>query len=120
MPFVVVRVNTAMTTEQELGLKAQLGQAIGLVPGKSEEYLLVDVENRCHLFLVGDGQTPLAYLEASVFGNEGHAGYAAFTRAVTQSLHDVLGIAPDHAYLRFSDIGAWGVSGQYIDRRMFG
>lgn len=120
MPFVVVRVNIAITTEQEQELKVRLGQAIGIVPGKSEEYLLVDIEDRCHLFLAGDGQTPLAYLEVSVFGNEVHAGYTAFTKAVTQSLKDVLGIAPDHVYLHFSDVTAWGVSGRYIDRRMFG
>lgn len=120
MPFVVVRLNMAMTTEQELELKARLGQAVGLVPGKSEEHLLVDVEDGCHLFLAGDGQTPLAYLEVSVFGNEVHAGYAAFTKAVAQSLQDVLGIAPDHVYLHFSDVAAWGVSGRYIDCRVFG
>ena len=39
------------------------------------------VEDRCHLFLAGDGQTPLAYLEVSVFGNEVHAGHTAFTYA---------------------------------------
>lgn len=120
MPFVVVRVNLAISTKQELELKARLGQAIGLVPGKSEEYLLVSIEDKCHLFLAGDGQTPLAYLEVSVFGNEAHAGYAAFTREVTQALQDVLGIAPDHVYLRFSDVAAWGVSGRSIDRRMLG
>ncbi|MBR3160962.1 MAG: hypothetical protein IKF14_17900 [Atopobiaceae bacterium] len=81
MPFVVVRVNMAITAEQELELKARLGQAIGLVPGKSEEYLLVSIEDKCHLFLAGDGQMPLAYLEVSVFGNEVHAGYTAFTYA---------------------------------------
>ncbi|MDO4539401.1 MAG: phenylpyruvate tautomerase MIF-related protein [Coriobacteriales bacterium] len=120
IPFVVVRVNMAITTEQELELKTRLGQAIGLVPGKSEEHLLVGIEDKCRLFLVGDGQTPLVYLEVSVFGNEAHAGYAAFTKAATQSLQDVGGIVPDHVYLRFSDVAAWGVSGRYVDRRMLG
>lgn len=36
MPFVVVRVNMAITTEQELALKAQLGQAISQTPLASE------------------------------------------------------------------------------------
>ena len=40
MPFVDARVNMAITTARELELKARLGRAIGLVPGKNEKYLL--------------------------------------------------------------------------------
>lgn len=120
MPFVVARTSTAVGREQELELKARLGRAIELVPGKSEAYLLVDLEGSRRLFLAGSDAEPIAYLEVSVFGNEGHAGYDALTAEVTQAFHEVLGIRPDHVYLRFTDIPAWGVAGQYIDRRMFG
>ncbi|MDO4537067.1 MAG: phenylpyruvate tautomerase MIF-related protein [Coriobacteriales bacterium] len=118
MPFVVARVSMPVKRAQELELKARLGHAISLVPGKSEAYLLVEIEDECHLFLAGSDVKPVAYLEVSVFGNEGHAGYDGFTREVTDAFAEVLGILPDHIYLRFSDIEAWGVAGQYIDRWM--
>ena len=44
MPFIVSRVSVPITKEQETELKAWMGRAIELVPGKSEEYLLL--ENR--------------------------------------------------------------------------
>ena len=118
MPFVVARVSVPVRRAQELELKARLGKAIGLVPGKSEANLLVGIEDECHLFLAGSDAEPLAYLEISVFGNEGHAGYDGFTREVTDAFAEVLGILPDHIYLRFSDIDAWGMASQYIDRWM--
>lgn len=41
MPFIISRVSTPITKEQETELKSRLGKAIELVPGKSEEYLLL-------------------------------------------------------------------------------
>ena len=119
MPFIVSRVNVPVSEEQEQKLKEKLGKAISLVPGKSEEYLLLSLEDRCHLYLRGDNTLPVAYLTVSIFGNESHAGYPAFTAEVTGIYSEVLGITPENCYLRFDDITAWGVDGQYIDRRMF-
>lgn len=118
MPFIIARVSTNVTKEQETELKSRLGRAIELVPGKSEEYLLLGFEDNYHLYLRGDNSEPTAYIEASIFGNEGHFGYKEFTGEVTRIFNNVLGIAPDRIYIKFSDITAWGVSGVYIDRRM--
>lgn len=40
MPFILARVSTPVSKEQEIEIKSRLGRAIKLVPGKSEEYLL--------------------------------------------------------------------------------
>lgn len=118
MPFIISRVSTEITAQQETELKTRLGKAIELIPGKSEEYLLLGFEDNYHLYLRGDNSEPTAYIEASVFGNENHFGYKAFTAAVTKIFNDILGIAPDRIYIRYSDITAWGVQGLYIDREM--
>lgn len=34
-------------------------------------------------------------------------------------LQDILGIAPENCYIKYEDITAWAVGGQYIDRRLF-
>lgn len=118
MPFIIARVSTPVSKDQETEIKTRLGKAIELVPGKSEEYLLCGIEGNFSLFLRGDNSEPTAYIEASIFGNEGHFGYKEFTAEVTKAFNEVLGIAPDRIYIKFSDITAWGVSGVYIDRRM--
>lgn len=119
MPFLISKVNIPVTGQQEQRLKTLLGRAISLIPGKSEESLLLILEDDCPVYLRGDGAAPAAYLSAAVFHNEGHAGYAEFTAAATEAYRDVLGIEPDHVFLRFEDISAWGTAGQYLDRRMF-
>lgn len=119
MPFVVTRANVPISAEQELELKSRLGSAIARVPGKGEAGLLLGFEGEAHLWLAGDN-TPLAFVEASVFANEGHAGYQAFAADVAAALHDVLGIPADRVYVRFSDIPAWSVGEMLVDRRMLG
>ncbi|MBQ9048305.1 MAG: hypothetical protein IJ120_10475 [Solobacterium sp.] len=119
MPFIRARINTPLSEAQEVKLKELLGKAIEDVPGKSEEYLLLVFEDNGRMWLRGSNDQPAAYIEASIFGNETHAGYTAFTADVTEAFHTVLGISAENVYIHFDDISAWGVSGQYIDRRMF-
>lgn len=119
MPFIISRVNIPISREQELELKAWMGKAIELVPGKSEEYLLLGFEDNCRLWLRGNDSEPIAYIEANIFGNERHSGYDAFTAEVTMMFHEVLGVAPDHVYINYADIPDWGAGGVNFDRAQF-
>ncbi|HAQ64031.1 MAG TPA: hypothetical protein DCR23_06175 [Ruminococcaceae bacterium] len=119
MPFIISRVNIPVSEEQEKKLKTRLGRAIELVPGKSEEYLLLGFKDNCRLWLRGNSNAPIAYIEASIFGNESHAGYDKFTLAVTQIFNEILHIPPENIYIKYDDIKAWGVQGMYIDRSFY-
>lgn len=116
MPFITSRVSCAMTSTQEEQLKAGLGKAIEAVPGKSEQSLLVCLEQNCHLWLRGDNTRPVAYIEVAVYGNEQHAGYPTLNLLITRLYVDILHIAPERVYVRFIDIPTWGVAGMYINQ----
>lgn len=119
MPFLKFQTNCAVSEAQETELKRRFGEAIALVPGKSEDYLLFRLEDSCRLWLRGENAAPMVYLEAAIFGNEGHGGYPAFTREAAKIAQEVLQVEPEHFYIKFEDITAWAVGVQYIDRRMF-
>lgn len=117
MPFIVTRANVPISAGKEAELKSRFGHAIEHVPGKSEAGLLLAFEGDAHLWLAGD-DAPLAYVESSVFANEGHAGYSEFAADVADALHDVLGIPAERVYIRFSDIPVWSMGDMVVDRRM--
>ena len=119
MPFIISRLNVPVSEAQERELKARMGKAISLVPGKSEEYLLLGFEDNCRLWLRGDNSEPIAYIEADIFGNETHAGYDAFTKEITKAFFEILNIPPENIYIKYDDIKAWSVNGMYIDRRIY-
>lgn len=54
MPFVVCKMSGLVSREQEIELKQRLGRAIERVPGKSEQGLLVVLEDNARLWLAGD------------------------------------------------------------------
>lgn len=70
MPFIISRTNCPIGREQEVQLKTRLGKAIELVPGKSEEYLMLGFEDNCRLWLRGDDSRPMVYIEAAIWGND--------------------------------------------------
>ena len=115
MPFVIARVNVPVTPEQERELKASLGRAIELVPGKNEQYLMICFEDSCRFWLRGNNSQPAAYLEVSIFGNEQHHGYEGLTCEITKAFHRVLDIPPENIYLKYDDIHVWAVNGITIE-----
>lgn len=119
MPFIKSKVSCVISEQQEKKLKMRMGKAIELVPGKTEEYLLLEFEDNSRLWLRGSNEEPIAYIEAAIFGNEPHYGYDTLTAEITKAFNEVLGIASDKIYIKYEDITAWGVGGMYIDRRMY-
>ena len=115
MPFIIARVNTSVSREQERAVKSALGRAIEYVPGKSERYLMICFEDNCRFWLRGDDSQPAAYIEVSIFGNESHQGYEELTRGITDVFSEVLRIPSGNIYVKYDDISVWGVNGFTIE-----
>ena len=60
MPFIDVKVSCPLASAQELSLKAELGKAIALIPGKSEGSLMVQFTDNCRLWFGGAQDGPIA------------------------------------------------------------
>ena len=118
MPFVIARVNVPVNHEQEQQIKAHLGRAIELVPGKTEQYLMIGFEDNYRFWLRGDDSQKAAYIEVSIFGNEEHCGYKALTYEITKAFFEVLEIPPENIYIKYDDIHVWGVNGITIEQRV--
>ena len=53
MPFINNKTNVPISKAQEISVKEKLGQAISLLPGKSENWLMVGFEPECPLYFRG-------------------------------------------------------------------
>ena len=65
MPFIHVQTNTAITDEQAKNIKTHLGLAITAVPGKTENWLMVETEGDKQLFFQGT-DAPAAMVEVQL------------------------------------------------------
>ena len=111
MPFINSKISTKITKEQETELKSRLGQAISLIPGKSESWLMLGFEPEYTLYFRGDNTQPMAFVEVSVFGGENPAAFSKLTGAICDIFKEVLGIEPDHVYVKYAAVSNWGWNG---------
>lgn len=111
MPFINSKVSVKITEDQEKELKKQLGQAISLIPGKSENWLMTGFEDNYHLYFRGDNSEPIAFIEVSIYGTPNKSAFAKLTAKITEIFVSVLGIAPDHIYIEYSATPDWGWHG---------
>lgn len=111
MPFINSKISTKMTKEQEIEIKSRLGEAISLIPGKSESWLMLGFEPETTLYFRGDNTQAIAFVEVSVFGGENKEAFSNLTAAICDIYQDVLGISPDHVYVKYAATSNWGWNG---------
>ena len=111
MPFINSKVSVKITEDQEKELKSRLGEAISVIPGKSENWLMTGFEDGYHLYFRGDNSEPTAFVDVSVYGSPNSSAFSKLTAEITSIFGDVLGISPDHIYVKYSTTSDWGWNG---------
>ena len=108
MPMIIVKASTPISPAQEVGLKTKLGEAIALVPGKSEAHLMLAFEDNARLYYAGANDAPMAYVEVNCLGQSTREAYCDLTAAICGMLKDELGISPDKVYVKYDELVHWG------------
>ncbi len=111
MPFIDSKVSVKTTPEQRTELKERLGQAITLIPGKSENWLMIDLSDDQDMYFGGDNSEPIAFISVNIYGDPDRAAFGRFTAELTKIYGEVLGISPDHIYVKYATTHDWGWNG---------
>ncbi len=114
MPYINAKTNVAISKETEIEIKKKLGKAIELIPGKSENWLMVSLEERCSLYFKGRSDNAIAFVEVKLFGSADDGAYDKLTAAVTKILKEELNIAPDQIYVKYEEVSHWGWNGNNL------
>lgn len=111
MPFINVKLSEKVTESQFEIVKTELGEAISLLPGKSEGYLMVNIEDNCHLYFKGNQDAPTAMCEVSVFGSAPRSACESLTAEICRILENKLSVPQNRTYVKFSFTDTWGYDG---------
>ena len=109
MPFIDCKVNIDVTKQQELELKDEFGKAIALIHGKSENWLMVNIQPKCSLYFRGSNEKPTAMIAVTVYGKANPNAYDALTARFNTILKNVLNI--EEMYVSYSETGNFGYNG---------
>lgn len=111
MPYIGTKTTVNITKEQRTEIKKKLGEAIALIPGKSENWLMLGFEDNVKMYFKGDDTKDTAFVEVKIFGNASASVYNALTSKITDILNSCLGISPDRIYIKYEEAEYWGWNG---------
>lgn len=111
MPFMHVKVSEKLDEQKIETIKTKFGKAVSLLPGKSEAYLMVQVEDGCRLYFKGNADAPTAMTEVSIFGTASRASCEALTGEICNILEEIADIPPARSYVTFRFVENWGYNG---------
>ena len=111
MPFINSKVSVKTTAEQQKELKTRLGKAIATIPGKSESWLMVNLEDDKTMYFRGDDSEPIAYICVNIYGRADEGAFDLMTAELTKIYGEVLGVQPDHMYIKYDASMYWGCNG---------
>ena len=111
MPFINTITTKEITDEKKSKLTSELGKAISIIPGKSENWLMLKFEGGAAMAFRGDSYSDCAMVEVELYGRASSESMDALTGKITEILNRELGIAPDRIYVKYFSTEAWGFSG---------
>jgi len=107
MPFIDARFSTPIDNNKEEIIKQKLGKTISLI-GKSEAYLMVQIQGDCNLYFKGNKDSDSAYFEVKLLGKSTKANYETLTKALCDLASEELGIDSNRVYVKFEEVEYWG------------
>lgn len=110
MPYIHTRTNTEISEEKELRIKERLGEAIKVL-GKSEDWLMLDFNEKCHLYFAGNNEEKIAYIDIKIYGHGTSESFNNMTNEVTKIISEELDIQPNRIYISYSEYDNWGWNG---------
>jgi len=111
MPYISTKATVTITNEKRESIKAKLGKAIELIPGKSESWLMLSFEDNSSMYFKGSKDKPLAFVEVKIFGKATSEAYGKLTKAITNIIFEELAIQPDCIYVKYEEVSTWGWNG---------
>lgn len=107
MPFINAKFSDTVSPEKETALKSALGEAITLL-GKSERYLMVQIQDGCRLYFGGDNSAPTAFFDVSLLHSAPKASYEKLTARLCDIAKEVMDVDGDRVYVKFEETENWG------------
>ena len=107
MPFISSKVNIAMTKEQKETIRKKLGENISIIPGKTEDWLMVEIADNCDLYFRGDEKLPTAFIEVKVFGEIKDIAAGKMTEIISGIYEKELKIKQNRIYIKYEEVEKW-------------
>ena len=110
MPYIRMATSRELSMGRKEEFKSGLAEIIGLIPGKTEAALMIEIDDGLTMFFQGE-KRDLAYLDAKFSGDTEFGHKKQFTEAVCALAQKVCNLPQNAVYLTYSVFNEWGTGG---------
>ena len=107
MPYINTVTNVSVTKEIEKELAAEFGKSIGIIKGKTENWLMLNFTENSSMYFAGS-DAPAAMVEIQIFGKASDKEYDELTQATCKLINEKLSIPENRIYVKYSEFDRWG------------
>lgn len=111
MPYFEVKTSVGLDAECKEKLYHELGRIIELVPGKSESWVMVQLQDNSAMCFAGESGQPTAAVVLKTFGQLEEKYYDLLTQEICTRVGALLGVDPKRLYVTYEPITRWGWDG---------
>lgn len=111
MPYISTKTTKTLTQEQKDTLAKRFGEAITLIPGKTEAHLMLGFDENITMYFAGKTGEPMAFVEVKLLGKAEKEYYSLLTKRICDILKEELGIDGKNVYVKYEEVTHWGFNG---------
>ena len=111
MPYICTTTTKKLSAEEQKSFTDELGRAIALVPGKSEQWLMLGIHDGVKMAFQGTDEGGAAMIEVQLLGHAQRDALDKLTAALTDIASRIFKINPDRVYISYRECDIWGWNG---------
>ena len=110
MPYIDLNTNIEINNDLVEEIKSKFGELIEILPGKSEDWLMVKISQNNKMFFKGSND-PLIMVEVKIYGSASKNSLDKFTSEMMDYLSNKLKVNKNRIYITYSFSENWGWNG---------
>lgn len=111
MPFIELKTNVDISDKSLSLIKKVLGKDIEILPGKSEKWLMINIQDKQKMSFDGSDEPCLIAL-VDLYGKCDDSSLNIFTSNISDVLSNELKISKKRIYVRYQFTDYWGYAGE--------
>ena len=111
MPYIKLSTTAKVDEAKADALKKAFGKAIECFPGKTEQWLMVNIEDGQKMWFRGDNAADAAMVDVDLLGSVSPSASEKMTAKLCAVLEAELGISPARTYVKYTGYSDWGWNG---------
>lgn len=111
MPYINVNISTKLSNQEKDNLKSKLGELISIIPGKTENVLMIGINDDYTMYFSGIKKEKMAFLNIKMYKQSEFEYKNELTKKIFEFFEKEFDITGDNIFMTFDEYDSWATRG---------